>query len=252
MDCKFKKVCKKFNTPQCSTECFPYIVLHGTTGTGGYWGQRRTPKRYDNAFLETLPIEQENPKAYNVVSKYSKDPIGYALDKRIGLFLYSIPNKENKLGTGTGKTTSAITILNEFLIARVKQNLENGIELNDCPVLFIKLSELQNIFNAQFRGVRELQEESARKYYTLKKRMMSVELLVIDDVGVRDLSDVFKNELFEIVDTRATEEVTTIYTSNYPLEKLNEFLGERTVSRIDGMTYKVGFEGKDARKGGLF
>ena len=252
MNCKFSKVCKSYKSVNCTVECFPYVILHGTNGDGGYWSSKRTPKKYDNCFLDTLPIKADNPKAYDVISKYCRDVLGYALDKRVGLFLYSIPNKENRLGTGTGKTTSAITILNEYLVARTKQNIENGFELGDCPVMFIKLSELQNVFNAQFRGVRELQEESARRYYTLKKRMISTELLVIDDIGVRDLTDVFKNELFEIVDARATDEVTTIYTSNYPLEKLNEFLGERTVSRIDGMTYKLGFEGLDHRKGGLF
>ena len=252
MECKFKRICKNANTDKCNIECFPYVVLHGTSGDGGYWGSRRTPKKYDNCFLDTLPIAKDNPKAYGVISKYCKDVLGYALDKRVGLFLYSIPNKDNRLGTGTGKTTSAITILNEYLIARVKQQLEDGFKLGDCPVMFIKLSELQNIYNAQFRGTREIQEESSIRYYRLKKRMMTTELLVVDDVGVRDLTDAFKNELFEIIDHRATEEVTTICTSNYPLDKLNEFLGERIVSRIDGMTYKLGFEGKDHRQGGLF
>lgn len=252
MDCKFKSVCSKYNTDKCNKTCFEYLILHGLNGTGGYWGSKRTPKKYDDCFLENLPIEKDNPTAYNVVSKYCKDVLGYGLDKRVGLFLYSIPNKENKLGTGTGKTTSAITILNHYLIERTKQNIKNSFNLGINPVMFIKLSELQNIFNSQFRGLRELQEESARKYYSLKKRMIDTELLVIDDIGVRDLTDVFKNELFEIIDARATDETTTIYTSNYPLEKLNEFLGERIVSRIDGMTYSVGFEGADKRKGGLF
>lgn len=252
MECKFKDRCKKVNTSECNNTCFPYVILHGADGKGGYWNNSRIPKRYESCSKDTLPFKKENPKAYDIIYKYCDNVLGYAVDKRVGMFLYSIPNKENRLGTGTGKTTSAISILNEFLIARVKEDIQNGFTLKNNPVVFVKLSELQNVYNAQFRGTRDIQEESSKKYYALKRRMMHTEMLVLDDIGIRDLTEAFKNELFEIIDFRCTEDMVSIYTSNYPLEKLTEFLGERVVSRIDGSTFKLGFEGMDYRKGGLF
>lgn len=252
MKCKFKKTCDRYKTSECNDECFAYVVLHGTDGTKGYYGNTRVPKRYQDCDVENLPIQKDNPKAFEIITKYASEPLKYVLDKRLGLFLFSIPNKDNPLGTGTGKTTSAITILNEYLIARVKQFLQDNFNMKDNPVMFIKLSELQNTYNSQFRGGLELQKQGSYKYYNLLNRMKTTELLVVDDVGIRDLTEPFKNEIYDLIDTRVTEELPTIYTSNYPLAKLNDFLGERIVSRIDGQCYQVGFVGKDNRKGGLF
>lgn len=82
--------------------------------------------------------------------------------------------------------------------------------------------------------------------------MMSVELLVFDDIGIRQkITDNFENELTEIIDGRDSDTLATIYTSNLPIDKLADTLGDRIASRIDGMTVSVAFKGKDHRKGGL-
>lgn len=252
MDCKFKKKCSKINTDQCNRECFPYIVLHGIEGNSGYWGSTRVPKKYENCFIETLPIREENPNAFNVIEKYSKDVLRYVKDKGMGLYLFSVPNVNNRLGTGTGKTTSAITILHEYLIARVGEFIRNDFNFGDNPTMFIKLSEMQNIYNSQFRGGYSNQQDMSTKYFALLSRMKNVELLVIDDIGIRDLTDAFKNELYDVIDTRCTEDRATIYTSNYPINSMGDILGDRIVSRIEGQCYPVGFKGEDHRKGGLF
>lgn len=252
MECKFSRKCNNYNSKECNAECFPYVVLHGLNGNSGYWSSSRIPKKYDNCFADTLPIEKDNPEAYKVIKKYCSDVTNYVCNKGMGLFLFSIPNTENRLGTGTGKTTSAITILNEYLIARVGDYIRNDFKFGNNPTMFIKLSEFQNIYNSQFRGGFTVQAEASTKYYTLLNRMKTVELLVIDDIGIRDLTDAFKNELYDVIDTRVTEDKATIYTSNYPLSKLPELLGDRIASRIEGQCYPVGFKGKDHRKGGLF
>ena len=252
MDCKFKRDCKKANTCDCNDGCFAYIVLHGVDGDRGYWNTTRVPKKYQNCMMDNLPIEGENPRAFEVIQKYCKDVLYYVLEKGMGLFLFSIPNAENRLGTGTGKTTSAITILNEFLISRVSDYIKDDFKFRENTTLFVKLSELQNFYNAQFRGTFDTQGDASRKYYTLMNRMKNAELLIIDDIGIRDLTDAFKNELYDVIDTRVTNDHATIYTSNYPLSHLNELLGERIVSRIEGQCYQLGFKGKDFRKGGLF
>ena len=251
--CLFSRTCKNKDTEKCNQLCYPFVVLHGQRGDSGFWRTTGVPVKYKKCLFENLPIKDSNTKVYNTIEKYLSKLGYYVEEKGVGLFLYSVPNKENIFGTGTGKTTTAITILNEYVLFAVKRHLRGEQEIKGVnPALFVKASEFQNKYNAQFRGSLENQKEASDTFYRFKERMKKVPLLVIDDIAVRDCTEAFKNELFEIIDSRATEELATIYTSNYPLEKLSEFLGERIVSRIDGMTVKLGFVGQDFRKGGLF
>lgn len=241
-NCNFSRSCKKCDTSECSPICYPYVFMYGITGEGGLWATRNVPKRYSNALLENLPIKNE--QVYKRMIAYIKDVANIVLNKRVGLYLHG--------GTGNGKTTTAITILNEFVIARAKLHLNGSKKILFNPALFLKTSDFQNVYNAQFRGTPEMQMAASERYYKLKERMKEVELLVIDDIAMRDTTEAFKQELYEILDHRVTEELTTIFTSNVALENLVEFLGERISSRIEGMVFPFKFEGVDQRKGGLF
>lgn len=117
--------------------------------------------------------------------------------------------------------------------------------------MFVKASELQNRYNEQFRGSAEMQKGASDRFYTLKQRMKQVPLLVLDDIAIREITQAFENELYEVIDTRATNELATIFTSNLAIAELGAMIGERITSRIDGMTVKVAFQGKDFRRGGL-
>ncbi len=247
-ECVLKDKCKRAES--CSLPCYPYTVMYGLRGDAGYWNSKNMPKKYNDLTIKDLPIEQDNPVVYKMVHKYVNNVLDYVLSKNLGLFLYSIHTQENRLGTGTGKTTTACIIANEYLRARIIQTLQEKNLVNN-PVFFIRLAEFQNKYNEQFRGTREKQEQASNKYYQMKDRMKTTELLVIDDIAVRDCTEAFQNELFDIIDHRAVEELTTIFTSNYPLKDISEILGDRTVSRIDGMASQIGFKGKDHRKRGI-
>lgn len=250
--CKFADTCKKAGSEQCNTMCFPFVFLHGTQGESGMWKTRNVPKKYDGCSMDNLPIKDTNPKAFTVIEKYCSDPIGFVIEKGVGLFLYSIPNAENRFGTGTGKTTSAITILNQFTIEASREHLKGNLKLESNPSLFMKASELQNIYNQQFRGTLEQQNSASETFYKMKDRMKKVPLLVLDDIAIREISQAFENELYEVIDYRATNELATIFTSNLAITELGNMIGDRIASRIDGMAVKVAFQGKDFRKGGLF
>lgn len=245
MECKLKDRCKR--AKNCQLPCYPFAVLYGNKGDGGYWNTKNTPKKYAELLLKDLPIEEDNPITYGVICTYVKDVLNYVKKRATGLYLFSIPNGENVLGTGTGKTTTACIILNEYLLARVVDMLKKR-ELVDNVAYFVRLSEFQNKYNEQFRGSVDTQHRASDKFYNMKKRMKDAELLVIDDIAIRDCTEAFKNEIYDIVDYRANEELATIFTSNVPIDELAETLGERTASRIEGMTVPAGFKGKDHRK----
>ncbi|MDR7207614.1 DNA replication protein [Priestia megaterium] len=209
------------------------------------------PPKYRNVTFETLPIQKDNPTAYGFLKAYRGNVVENARNG-IGLFFYSIPNNSNKFGTGTGKTTSAVAILHAYLLERVKEDSTGGQKIDQNPALFYKASELQTLYNAQFRGTPDMQEKASLRYYKIKKLLMSAEMVVLDDVGIRQkITDAFENELTEIIDSRDSKVLMTIYTSNLPIDKLAETLGERIASRIEGMTEQVAFVGKDHRRGGV-
>lgn len=250
--CMFRDTCKKFKSEECNPLCYPFVLLHGQKGTGGFWRTSGVPAKYKKLRIIDLPIKEANPKAFAIATKYIEKIEEMVEEKGVGLFFYPELSETNTMGTGTGKTTTAVTILNEYIIFSTKRHLKGVKEIKGNPALFIKASELQNKYNAQFRGNIEMQQEASCGFYKLKQRMKDVKLLVMDDVAIRDTTEAFKNELFEIIDFRATEERATIFTSNITLNGLNKFLGERIVSRIEGMAVPVQFYGNDFRKGGLF
>lgn len=251
IECKFKDTCSRVETDECNNLCYPYVFLHSKSGNRGLYGATGVPLRYKDCLLSNLPIEQDNPAVYKVIYKYINDFDKY-LAKGVGLFLFSIPNINNKFGTGTGKTTTAITLVNEYVLHAARQHLRGTSILKDNPALFIKAADFQNAYNGQFRGTIDIQQGNSSKFYSIKNKMKAVKLLVIDDIGIRNITEAFENELYEIIDYRVTQGLVTIYTSNIPLEELVESLGDRIVSRIDGSTYALGMAGQDYRKRGLF
>src|SRR5699024_8037498 len=90
----------------CDGTCYPSVLAYGLSGTGGFMETSNIPKKYQNKFLPDLPIKEANPDAYKVVNVYSKNVLDF-VERGVGLFFYSVPNRINKLGTGTGKTLSA-------------------------------------------------------------------------------------------------------------------------------------------------
>lgn len=248
--CVFADRCKHAGNEQyCNYTCFAFAFMHGVNGDGGLWATSGVPKAYRHCRLSNLPIKNENPKAYSLVEKYCKNILKAVLEKPTGLLLYSLPSTENPFGTGTGKTTTAVTILNEFLIERSRAYLRGEMDMVDNPALFVKAPELQNAFNAQFRGNKEMQDEASQRYYNLKKAVKKTELVVIDDIATRGtrISEAYEDELYEMIDYRCTNNLTTIFTSNVNLDDMAKCLGERIASRIAGMTLKIGFSGKDNR-----
>lgn len=222
--------------------------FYGSDGNGGLWKTRNVPAKYSDTWLEDLPIEADNPLAYRTIQKYCDNILQYVDEKKVGLFLFSKPSAENKFGTGTGKTSSAVAVLNHCLYEKLRLHLRGEQTITDNPVYFLKATDLQTAFNAQFRGTMQMQQEASERYYSIKNRAMSVSLLVIDDVATKASTEAFTSELYELIDHRSTEELVTVYTSNVTLDEVAELLGDRIASRIEGSTVSIPFGGRDHRK----
>jgi len=249
--CKLAPYCKVAGQDGfCNALCSPFMLLHGE-GEKGLWKATNVPPKYKKCFFHNLPIKNDNPVPYAFIKRY----VGNILEnvgQGVGLFFYSIPNGANRFGTGTGKTTSAVSILHEYLLERVKEDSTGGRVIQQTPSFFYKASELQTLYNSRFAGTFSMKEKADARYYKVKELLMKAELVVLDDVGIRQkITDAFENELTEIIDARDSKMLATIFTSNLPLDKLADTMGDRIASRINGMTEQIAFKGEDHRKGGI-
>lgn len=249
--CLLAKYCAKAGNPRfCNAYCFPHTRLHGENGDGGLLSVANIPKKYRNSTLENLPIKDENPKAFELIQRYGQKVVA-KVDEGVGIYLYGVPSKENPKGVGNGKTTSAVAILIEYLRQRTILEVKGERKIDELPAFFMKMAKFQNIYNSQFRGSKDSTETNGDKYQVLKQKMMKCELLVLDDIGLRGTTEALQNEIYEIIDERDTNELATIFTSNVPLDRIVEILGEQIASRIKGMTFAIPFYGKDSRKKSL-
>src|SRR5690606_28213841 len=132
---------------QCTKLCYAFRKTHGESEVGGVHGLSDIPKKYRDARVKNIPFAKQNPEAFAVVTNYIEN-IVQNVQEGIGFYFYSVPNPENPKGTGTGKTTSACTIANEYIVDRVIQHIKKEREIDEIPVKFIRVSEFQNIYNA--------------------------------------------------------------------------------------------------------
>ena len=66
-------------------------------------------------------------------------------------------------------------------------------------------------------------------------RLAQVDLLHIDDLGAERRTEWVLEQLYSIVNTRYEEQRATLVTSNLDHEALTAQVGERIVSRLEGM-----------------
>jgi len=224
--------------------------LRGLKGDGGLMAVANIPKKYRDTTINNLPFGESNPRALKLIRKYGLTSID-KVENGVGLYLFGKPSTENVKGTGTGKTTASIAIIDIYLKERIYQEMANIRQIKNVPAFFMKMAKLQNVYNSQFRGSKDATEKNADHYQALKRKMIECDLLVLDDIGLRGITETLQNELYEIIDERDTNERATIFTSNVPLDKLGELFSEQLISRIEGMTIEIPFTGKDNRKKSL-
>lgn len=117
---------------------------------------------------------------------------------------------------GSGKTFLASCIANELL------DMGREVMLVVVPDL---LDEIRATYD-QDRYDREATElsviDAARK----------VKILILDDLGAHNYTEWTRNKIYNIINYRLNNRLPTVITTNLTLENLEEYLGERTTSRL--------------------
>lgn len=73
-------------------------------------------------------------------------------------------------------------------------------------------------------------------------------LLIIDDIGKSKVTDWVREVIYDIVNYRYENELSSVFTSNYDLETLANMIGLATVSRISEACQVHQFGGNDRRR----
>lgn len=87
--------------------------------------------------------------------------------------------------------------------------------------------------------------------FNVLKNLLTVDLLVIDDLGTESMNSMKFSELFTLINTRLLNQsnkiTKTIISTNLSLDNLAETYGERIVSRFIGNYNICYFFGDDIR-----
>lgn len=134
-------------------------------------------------------------------------------------------------GCGTGKTHLACAIMLELLVK--------------YACLYPRYYKVTEIFSAvrnTYQQGATTNEEETIKFFS------SIQLLVIDEVGVQKGSEAEKRILFSILDNRVTSNKPTILMSNLGPKALAELLGDRLYDRVRSKCVPMLFAGPSMRK----
>ncbi len=182
--------------------------------------EARIPRRYREISFEhsdVIDIERRCPTQVRELRAFARDIRGN-LDAGRGLWLAG--------GFGTGKTALAM------IVAKTAIDAGRSTAIYSCPRLLSVIRE--SIDNGGVLGFLD--------------RLAGVDLLQVDDLGAEYRTDWALEQLYSIVNARYADQRSIVITSNLDRGELAEQLGERIVSRLEGMCDVLPFYGEDARR----
>lgn len=176
------------------------------------------PPRFFSAHFRNLVCDAHNIELNEAITGL------YSVSQAFGVFSSTGGNITLAGNTGVGKTHLAVSFVKELL-------MNTG-----AHVRFYVASELVT---------KILFEKKYWQEYT-----KNIGLLVLDDLGAVPMSEFHKTILFSILNDRYNRQQPTFITTNFSLDELKIYLGDRLYSRIilDKHNLFFKFVGKDFRQ----
>jgi DNA replication protein DnaC len=235
-----------------------YIGLHGTNGKGGRVGAARIPGDYSGVLLADSSARADQERIYGKLESYVKSFDKQFADVQESLRAQGKSDNEIRIKSlylwsespGTGKTTTASALLNEWILRNYIGHLKRKMTPPQRPAYFLDANALQREYNAFNRPKvpDSIAEPAADRYYKALERGKLTPFVVVDDLATRDATNGFRGDLHDVINYRVTNEMPTVYTSNIPIAELPEIFGEaRLADRIGDMTQEFHFEGESRR-----
>ena len=185
--------------------------------------ETRMPLEYQTKGFSTFIKETDSQKAaFKLARRFVK---GWEKAKAGGYGLLFLG------GCGTGKTHLACAIMLELM--------ERYLFVYPR---YYKVSEIFSAVRSTYQTGVITNEEEMLKFFS------SIQLLVIDEVGIQKGSEAEKRILFSILDNRVTSNKPTILMSNLGPKALAELLGDRLYDRVRSKCVPMLFAGPSMRK----
>ena len=183
------------------------------------------PPRYRGVSFDRPPISDmaRSAETRGAVEKVRAfiDDLDSKLKQGLGLWLSG--------DTGTGKTTLAMLVSKEALAKG------HSVAIYSLPKLLARIRRTYD------------EEPGEDSYSAFFQRLTSVDLLHIDDFGAEKRSDWVLEQLYSLVNERYEDERSIMLTTNLTVDKLEEQIGHRTVSRLTETCEQVAIFGTDRR-----
>lgn len=242
----------------CAPTNAAYIAMHGHSGKGGRLGASDIPLDYAGMLLADLELDTQGVDLSVILDAYTASFVKMFDDvqrhlRAEGQSSDAIRIKSLYLWSespGTGKTTVASAVAQEYLLRNFLGSLRRGKTPPLRPVYFLDVNAWQTeylTFNRP-RVPENVAEAAAAKYYAAMDKAKAAPFAVLDDIGVRASTDGFRGDLHDVINHRVANEMPTVYTSNIPISELESIFGEkRLADRIRHMTKEIHFEGTSKR-----
>ena len=192
-------------------------------------------ENFDN-FNISLFSDEANTKKYKIKSSPRQNILN--IKKECLKFIDNFDSLEEKNlffcgNTGLGKTYMSNAIANEIL------KKGKTVLYQTAPVL------LETVIDGKFNRYKNQNVDS---FY---KNVLTVDLLIIDDLGTENINSMTVSELFTILNTRLlnlnNKPTKTIISTNLSIEQIFKIYEERIGSRIAGYYNIFQFVGEDLR-----
>lgn len=225
---KFSK--HKTDDYHCNQQCGASIAVQAR------YEAANIPDGYRNIYLDNSPVRDNQEKIYKALDAYMKTFIQEDVQIK-NLYLSS-------KSPGTGKTTTSIVILNEWIRRRFLYFAKKGETIPEVLGLFMDVTEFQNRYN--MATLSNDDEEMARIASDIRK-YSEAPFLVVDDLGVRSATEAFRGYLHTIINARVSRGKPTVYTSNEQIDSLKTIFDARLYDRVRDQTLEMSFSGGSKR-----
>lgn len=217
-NCWYKEVCPLVNTCECGAQCIKYRKMDYLANNALLTKKQQHPIK-----LYVEDIDEQAYERLNEIKMNIKDFV----DNSSNLLIFS------KI-VGNGKTGWSLKIL---------MNYFNQIWASTdfvCRGLFINVPRFLNELKENIR-------ESSEYIEHIKANILNADLVIWDEVGLKDLTTYEHDYLFSYINARLDNGKANIFTSNLDKSELEQSLGVRLYSRIVNNSECIELKGSDKR-----
>lgn len=219
MRCFAEAYCQK-DKSACNELCGGYRVLRAL------YNLSRIPERY--RYNSPLKPDPADVPAFEVLNDY-KECVHKKLEAGDGLYIWG-------KSTGSGKTSWACKIMSHYFR---KIAFDTGLE-NEGLYIFLPTF---------LEDLRDNYDNKDPDFEQVLSMVKGCKLLIIDDIGAERVTEWVRERMVSVINTRVSNNLSTIYTSNLSPEELKAELGDRISSRVLGSSQVVEITGGDRRLG---